>query len=453
VGRLAQLREEWRPSAVTLGRPAFPLAVLMGLNAVDELDRTAFAVLLPDIRDHFGIGNQAALSLVALSSVAVVLIQVPLSFWCDRAMRVRIATVGAALWGIFSMATGLATSLVALVVARLGAGAGRAVVDPTHSSLLSDWYAPAARVKVFALHRMANSVGQFVGPALAGLLAYWFGWRSPFLLFAVPTAVFVVLSLRLREPPRGRDERIAAGADDEQAAIERPPVGPWATMRTLARIPTFRRIWACVPFLGVALFGVPNLLTLIYDDVFGLDAAQRGFVAAGVEPLQVVGIVLALPVVSRVASTRPEFLLRFVAIVGVVDGILLAVLAYTPNVATAVAIHALVAGSIGTLAPAFYSMLSMLAPPHVRAAAFSTLAVFALPGIALFLPLIGRLSDQVGVQSSMLVMVPLSLVAGAILSTAGGTFSADVAQVRAEALADAAARRTAATDSSPDILA
>ncbi len=142
--------------------------------------------------------------------------------------------------------------------------------------------------------------------------------------------------------------------------------------------------------------------------------------------------------VSRVSRTRPEFLLRFVAVVGVVDGLLLAVLAYTPNVVTAVAIHALVAGSIGTLAPAFYSMLSMLAPPHVRAAAFSTLAVFALPGIAVFLPLIGRLSDQVGVQPSMLVMVPLSLVAGLILSTASRTFPADVARVRAEALAEVA---------------
>ena len=43
--------DEWRLSTITLGAPAFPLVVLFGLNAVDELDRTAFAVLLPDIRD------------------------------------------------------------------------------------------------------------------------------------------------------------------------------------------------------------------------------------------------------------------------------------------------------------------------------------------------------------------------------------------------------------------
>jgi branched-chain amino acid transport system ATP-binding protein len=309
------------------------------------------------------------------------------------------------------------------------------VVTPTHSSLLSDWYEPAARVKVFAFHRLANSVGQIVGPAVAGLVAYFLGWRWPFFLFAIPTLVFVVLSLRLREPVRGGHERRAAGADDSLVAVEDVPEGPWATMRVLGRIPTFRRIWLAVPFLGIALFGIPNLLSLVYEDVFGLNAAARGIITAAIEPLQIVGVVVSLPWVSRIAATRPSFLLRFVAYVGVADGLLIVGLAYAPNVATAVAIHALLAGSIGTLAPAFFSMLSLVAPPRVRAAAFSTMSVFAIPGIALFLPVIGALSDAYGIQASMLMMVPVSLSAGFLLSRAGRTLEADIAAVQAESVA------------------
>ncbi len=438
-GRLRRLWDEWRPSAITLGQPMFPLAVLFGLNAVDELDRTAFAVLLPDIRDHFGLSDAAALSLVAVSTVAVLLIEVPLSFFCDRRKRVRIATVGAATWAMFSIGTGLAVSVAMLVAARIGAGAGRAVVNPTHNSLLSDWYEPKARVKVFALHRLANSVGQTVGPAVAGLVAYLLGWRWPFFLFAVPTFVFVLLSLRLREPIRGAHERRAAGADETVAVIEDRPERPWETMRVLGRIPTFRRVWMAVPFLGIALFGVPNLLSLVYEDVFGLNAAVRGVITAAIEPLQILGVVVSLPVVSRIAATRPSFLLRFVAYVGVADGVLLVALAYAPNVAVAVGIHALLAGSIGTLAPAFFAMISLVAPPRVRAAAFSTMAVFAVPGIALFLPLIGALSDAFGIQASMLMMVPVSLAAGFILSSAGRTLEDDIDAVRAESLARVAA--------------
>ena len=433
--RIARLRDEWRLSSITMGAPAFPLVVLFGLNAVDELDRTAFAVLLPEIRDHFGLSDAGALALVAASTIAVLFIEVPLSFYCDRRNRVRIATTGAALWALFSLGTGLAVTVVMLIAMRIGAGAGRAVVTPTHSSLLSDYYEPAARVKVFSAHRQANSVGQIVGPLTAGVVAYFLGWRAPFILFGIPTVVFVVLALRLREPVRGAHERRAAGADEAAAAVEEPHERAWATMKTLGRVRTVRRIWMGVPFLGIALFGVPNLLSLIYEDVYGLNTAHRGFIAAGVEPLQIAGVVLAMPVVARIAAHRPEFLLRFVAIVGVVDGVLLVILAYAPHVAVAIGVHALVAASIGTLAPAFYALISLVSPPRVRSAAFSTMSVFAIPGIALFLPLIGYVSDALGIQASMIVMVPISMAAGLILASAHRFVRDDIDAVRAESLA------------------
>lgn len=413
----------------------FPLAVLFGLNAVDELDRTAFAVLLPDIRDHFSMSNGGALTLVAATTIAVLLIEVPLSFYCDRRNRVRIATFGALTWALFSFGTGLAFSVAMLIVARVGAGAGRAVVTPTHNSLLADWYEPQARVKVFAFHRLANSVGQILGPAIAGVVAYFLGWRWPFFLFAIPTLVFVVLSLRLREPVRGGHERRAAGAGESTADVEDVPEGPWQTMRVLGRIPTFRRLWLAVPFLGIALFGLPNLLSLVYEDVFGLNAAARGLITAGIEPLQIVGVIVAMPLVARISATNPSFLLRFIAYVGIADGVLLVVLAYAPNVVVAIAVHALLAGSIGTLAPAFFATLSLVAPPRVRSAAFSTISVFAIPGIAVFLPVIGAASDAFGLQASLLLMVPVSLAAGFLLAFAGRTLEADIGAVRSDALA------------------
>jgi branched-chain amino acid transport system ATP-binding protein len=74
-----------------------------------------------------------------------VLSEVPLAFYADRGNRVRIAATGAAVWALFSAGTGLAVSVGMLAVARIGAGAGKAVVTPTHSSLLADYYPPDAR--------------------------------------------------------------------------------------------------------------------------------------------------------------------------------------------------------------------------------------------------------------------------------------------------------------------
>ncbi len=426
---------------MTLGAPAFPLVVLFGLNAVDELDRAAFAVLLPDIRDHFGLADAEALAIVSVTTIAVLLIEVPLSFYCDRRNRVRIATIGAAIWALFSFGTGLAISVATLVAARIGAGGGRAVVTPTHSSLLADFYEPAARVKVFSVHRQANSVGQILGPLLGGVLALWLGWRAPFFVFVIPTLVFVVLALRLREPVRGVHERRAAGADEEAAQVAEAHEGVLDTMRVLARVRTIRRIWWAVPFLAIALFGVPNLLSLVYEDVFGLNSAARGTIAAAVEPLQVAGVFLAMPRVANVAMRDPGFLLRFVAIVGVVDGVLLVILAFAPHVAVAIAMHALLAASIGTLAPAFFALISIVAPPRVRSASFSTISVFAIPGIALFLPLIGLVSDSLGIQASMVVLVPITVTAGFILASASKFVMDDITAVQTDALVRAEAVR------------
>ncbi len=184
--------------------------------------------------------------------------------------------------------------------------------------------------------------------------------------------------------------------------------------------------------LGAPVF---PLLSLVYEDVFGLDAARRGIIAAGIEPLQIVGVVVAMPLVSRVADRSAGLLLRFVAAVGVIDGLLIVVLAHAPHVSIAVAVHALLAASIGTLAPAFLALVSLVAPPRGRAATFLTISVFAVPGIAVFLPVIGAVSDAVGIKASMLVMVPISVAGALVLASASPFVDDDIAQVRRESIA------------------
>ncbi|MGA0879546.1 MAG: MFS transporter, partial [Ilumatobacteraceae bacterium] len=175
------------------GEAVFPLVVLFGLNAVDELDRAAFGILLPEIRDHFGLDLSTMLGLVALASVAALALQVPIAQWADRSRRIPLVVGGALVWAIFSGLTGLATGLIVLTIARSGSSLGKAVIDPTHNSLIADYYPIESRTKVYSVHRAANAVGSFLGPLIAGLLAFSLGWRAPFLIFTIPTVIFAVL--------------------------------------------------------------------------------------------------------------------------------------------------------------------------------------------------------------------------------------------------------------------
>ena len=299
----------------TDGYAIYPLVVLFGLNAVDELDRSVFGVLGPEIRDSFGLSNQGYLSLVALTLIGGLLLELPLAYYADRLPRARLAVIGALVWSVFGFATGLTTTILMLVIVRSGAGMGRAVVTPTHLSLLSDYYPLESRTKVYGVHRIANAVGLIVGPLVGGILAEQFGWRVPFFVFVIPSLVFVFLGLRLKEPGRGHFERAAGGA--EQAVIETDEEPPsWAeSVRILWQVRTLRRIWFSLPFLAASVIGLASLTSIYYEEVFHLSESQRGFVAASAEPFGVIGIMVGISLASRLILKDPGMGLRLLSFV------------------------------------------------------------------------------------------------------------------------------------------
>ncbi len=419
---------------ITGAGPTYPLLILFGLNAVDELDRTAFAVLLPEIREEFGLNLTALLTIVALVGAAALALQIPIATLADRSNRTRLALAGAVVWGIFSFATGLAWTLWALAVARGGSGVGKAVVDPTHNSLIADYYEPEKRPKVFAFHRSANLVGQMVGPIVAGLLAFQFGWRVPFMVFAVPTLLLVVAGLRMKEPVRGAHERRAMGATEEAIEQEEEPPSFAEAWRMMYKIESLKRIWYALPFLAASLIGFGTFASLLYDEVFGLDERARGFLAAAVEPAGIAGLIVGATISSKLMARDPGLVLRFLAVTAFVNAGILAVFALAPNVWVAAGAAACASFVNAMFVPSIFAVLSMAIPPRARALGFSIGSLWILPGL-IVLPLIGAIGDAWGIRTGMLMMAPVYLVGGLLLSTAGLVIAADIKQVWATAAA------------------
>ena len=123
---------------------------------VDELDRTAFGVLLPEIRDHFGLDTNGILTVVALSLLAALILALPVGFYADRWKRVPIAATGASVWGFFSVLTGLANNLWVLGAARRApAWAGRSTTRCTTRCWPTTTTSPPG--PAVAVHRYANA--------------------------------------------------------------------------------------------------------------------------------------------------------------------------------------------------------------------------------------------------------------------------------------------------------
>jgi len=410
------------------GEAAFPLVVLFGLNAVDELDRAAFGILLPEIRDHFGLDLSTMLGLVALASVAALALQVPIAQWADRSRRIPLVVSGALVWAIFSGLTGLATGLIVLTIARSGSSVGKAVIDPTHNSLIADYYPIESRTRVYSIHRAANAVGSFLGPLTAGLLAFSFGWRAPFLIFTIPTVIFAVLALRLREPIRGRWERLATGAAAEIVDTEEAPPSFSESWRTVHKVRSLKRVWYSLPFLATGLIGFVTLASLLYEREFGLDERARGVAAAIAEPFQLVGLVVGSRWISKKFAGNVAGLTRVGGTVAIAAAVLSAVFALAPNIVVAVAVNCVISAALAILAPAIFASLSLAIPPRARATGFSVASLWVIPGLGV-LPIIGWVADQFTIRIGMLVMIPLFVIGGLIQRSIGNVIADDIAQV------------------------
>jgi len=410
------------------GEAAFPLVVLFGLNAVDELDRAAFGILLPNIRESFGIDIQTALSLVALSSIAALALQVPIAQFADKSKRIPLVVIGALVWGFFSGMTGLATGLILLTIARSGSSLGKAVIDPTHNSLIADYYPIETRARVYSFHRAANAVGQFVGPITAGMLAYYFDWRIPFLVFVVPTVLFAMMAMRLHEPVRGRWERHATGASQEIIDTEEESPSFSESWRTAHKVRSLQRIWWSLPFLATSLIGFVTLASLLYDEKFGLDERGRGIAAAIAEPFALVGLVIGARIATRRYVGNVKGLLRFVGSIGMVAGLASAAFALAPNVYLAVAINCVISASLAIVGPGVLAALSLAIPPRARATGFAIGSLWVIPGLFV-LPVIGWIADSWTIEIGMLVMIPVFFIGSILIRSVADVIDDDIAQV------------------------
>jgi ABC-type branched-subunit amino acid transport system ATPase component/predicted MFS family arabinose efflux permease len=412
----------------TGGEPLFPLVVLFGLNAVDELGRYAFGVLLPNIRDDFGVSTQGILTVVAFGLIGGLVLALPIGFWGDRFNRVHMIIIAGIVLGSFTVLTSLAVGIVMLAIARAGAELGRGFNDPIHNSLIPDYYDMGVRPRVYAVHRSANSVGQALGPLLGGIIAFYLGWRAPFFFFAIPTAIFVILAFRLREPVRGHFERRRMGASEEAIATEEAPPSWSESWRIIWQVRTLRRIFAALPFLALSVVGLLTLGSLFYDEIFGLNEVERGVVAAVAEPMQIVGFFIGIPIATRLLARDPGLVLKFLAVVtGIIAGAWI-VFSQAPNLPVAIGTNLVISGALGLLAPGIYSVLSLAVPPKVRAFGFAVAALWIMPGL-LLLPVIGGFADSYGIRTGLLLAAPVFVVGGLILASAGSQVASDIRRV------------------------
>lgn len=444
-GAVARFLASWSPRAAVGGEPLGPLAVILALTAVDDLDSVTFGILVPEIRAEFGLDLQSVLTIQAVAAPLVIVLGLGAGWLADRVRRTRLVGAGALVWTVFTLLTGLAPTVAVLALARAGAGVGKTVNGPAHQSLLADWYPVANRARVFSLYHLAGSVDIWLAPLAAGALAAAFTWRAPFYALPVLSLAAAVAAWRLVEPSRGRFERAVLGVEE----LDRePPPSLGESWRIATGVGTLRRVWLALPLLVGGAAGISSLLSVFLEEEFGLGPQQRGLVFFVSGAAGVAGLFVGAHLADTHLLTRPGRALNLVGAMAAASAASFALIAVVPNLALYVVLDAGRAFASAIVAPGLFATMSLVIPPRARSFALAAGGLFVLPGLVL-LPVVGIIGDRYGVRASVLALVPVYLLGAAVIASAGAQVGPDMRSAFAAAVARTLARRSRSDGAAP----
>ncbi len=409
-----------------------------------RIDDAALGVLLPSIRAEFGVSLAFFTLISSLVGVVVIALALPVGYLADRVKRVWLFRIGTIFTAGTVAAQATVPSVTGLVGARLANGVGQGIAQPASFPLMSDWFAPAARTRVFGIYFAAAQLGLVVGPVTAGLLGDAYGWRPALLLLGGLATLVSLLTFLLREPPRGAYER--------PDALERPdtPAPGFAeSYRAAASVSTLRRCWYATPLLSTRGTFTFLVLPFILFEVYGLSITQLGIVQTVNGLLGLFALLFAGVIGDRLLTSRPGRFMVFMGLAATAQAAVIALIALRPPVIIAIIAIQVVVVMEAALAPAFYSLIAFVVPSRIRGLGLATQAPWQLIGLvgAPFL-LIGV--EAIGIErGGILLFVPLLLLAGLILGTGAAGVERDIRAARAADAAENVLRQAREDGSTP----
>lgn len=231
--------------------------VLATANFMAVLDMTIANVSVPNIAGGLGISSSQGTWVITSYAVAEAII-VPLTGWlAARFGAVRVFATAMALFGVFSVVCGLATSLGMLVFGRVMQGLCGGPLMPLSQTLLLRIFPKEKAPAATALWAVTTLVAPIMGPILGGWLCDSYSWPVIFFI-NVPIAIFCA-PLAWRMLRRYEEALVRAPIDKIGLALLIVFVGALQLMLDLGKEHDWFesaqiRLLACVALVGFVAF-------------------------------------------------------------------------------------------------------------------------------------------------------------------------------------------------------
>ncbi len=206
----------------------YAVLVLTLANVSGFVDRQILSLLTVPLKRDLQLSDTQVSLLIGLGfAVFYSVLGLPIGRWVDRGMRPRIVALGAALWSVMTLLTGITRGYGQLFLARVGVGVGEATLGPAAVSIIADQF-PREKlgtamstymVGTFAGSGVAYALGAYIvgrvdqpGMITLPLVGEIFPWQTVFFWIGAPGLLIALLALSIREPRREAAAAAAAAA-------------------------------------------------------------------------------------------------------------------------------------------------------------------------------------------------------------------------------------------------
>lgn len=245
---------------MTAARPLDPvrerilLLTLAGIQFAHILDFMIMMPLGPILMGELGIDTRQFGLLVSSYTFSAAASGVLAATFVDRFERKRLLLSMFALFGVATLACGLAPGYWTLLLARCTAGAFGGVLNAMVQTMVGDLIPFERRGRASGIIMSAFSLSTVAGVPLSLFLANHYGWRFPFLFIAAMTVVLLLPGIRMLPTLRGHLDAAIIG--------EAERAHPLAAMASVLRDANSLRALAFIALLMLSNFMVIPYITL-----------------------------------------------------------------------------------------------------------------------------------------------------------------------------------------------
>jgi MFS family permease len=209
--------------------------------ALDAFDIMLFALVLPELREDFGMSTTTAGILASLTLIASAFGGVIFGVIADKYGRTRALILSVLMYSVFTAACGLATTVWHLAIFRVLLGLGMGGEWASGAALVAETWSDKHRGKAMGIMQSAWAIGFALAALTNWLLVDAYGWRVVFFVGILPAFFTLWVRRAVKEPEAWHQARREPHVP--LSMIARGPLGRVTLALTLMNACTLFAYW------------------------------------------------------------------------------------------------------------------------------------------------------------------------------------------------------------------